>query len=144
MGDQLVDFNKNDGMWSAMIGLMNSGLSGMTMGHSDIGGYTSVSILGIDAISYIRNYRLLHRWIEMSAFSDPFMRTHPGNLPLKDFQIWDDEATIQLFKNFTDIHVALADYKGQLVKEAATIGTPILRPLLLHFPDDPVARAEHS
>jgi len=44
MGDQLVTYDHYDGMQSAMIGLMNGGLSGMTMGHSDIGGYTSVNL----------------------------------------------------------------------------------------------------
>jgi len=42
MGDQLVSYDKYDGMQSAMIGLLNSGLSGFGLGHSDIGGYTVV------------------------------------------------------------------------------------------------------
>lgn len=42
MGDQLTTYDKYDGMQSAMIGLMNANVSGFTMGHSDIGGYTSV------------------------------------------------------------------------------------------------------
>ena len=144
MGDQLVSFGKHDGMWSAMIGLMNSGLSGMTMGHSDIGGYTSCNILDIGLISYIRQEKLLVRWIEMSTFSDAIMRSHPGNLPNMNYQIWDDSHTVQLFKNFTEIHVALGDYKAMLVEEATTKGTPFTRPCLLHFPDSPGARAEHS
>lgn len=44
MGDQLVTFDHYDGLHSAMIGLMNGGVSGFTMGHSDIGGYTSVEL----------------------------------------------------------------------------------------------------
>ena len=144
MGDQLVSFGKHDGMWSAMIGLMNSGLSGMTMGHSDIGGYSSCNIYDIGLLSYIRQEKLLIRWIEMSTFSDVIMRTHPGNLPVLNYQIWDSHYIIEHFKNFTDIHVALADYKAMLVDEATTIGTPFTRALLLHFPDSPKAREEHS
>ena len=41
MGDQLVTFDHWDGLHSAMIGLINGGLSGFTIGHSDIGGYTA-------------------------------------------------------------------------------------------------------
>ena len=133
MGDQLVTFDKNDGMGSAIIGLMNSGLSGMTMGHSDIGGYTGINLLDISLISYTRSQKLLNRWIEMSAFSDVIMRTHPGLDPAANNQIWDSPYNIELFKNFTEIHVALANYKAMLVDEATTIGTPFTRPLLLHF-----------
>ena len=41
MGDQLVTFDHWDGLHSAMIGLINGGLSGFTLGHSDVGGYTA-------------------------------------------------------------------------------------------------------
>jgi len=44
MGDQLTTYDKFDGMQSAMVGLMNGNISGFTMGHSDIGGYTSTII----------------------------------------------------------------------------------------------------
>ena len=42
MGDQLVSWDAYDGIQSALIGLMNAGMSGSTLGHSDIGGYTSI------------------------------------------------------------------------------------------------------
>ena len=42
MGDQLTTLDHYDGLQSAMIGLMNAGVSGATIGHSDIGGYTSI------------------------------------------------------------------------------------------------------
>ena len=146
MGDQLESWDKYDGMWSAMIGLLNSGLSGFTMGHSDIGGYTSTSveIMNVPVMSYFRDKIMLQRWIEMSTFSDIIMRSHPGNNPDDNYQIWNDTETIQFFKNFTDVHVALADYKEALAKEATSTGTPITRPLLLHFSDSPRARAENS
>lgn len=43
MGDQLPTYDHFDGLNSALIGLFNGGLSGMTLGHSDIGGYTSIN-----------------------------------------------------------------------------------------------------
>ena len=43
-----------------------------------------------------------------------------------------------------DIHVELADYKYMLMKEASELGTPIIRPLLLHFSHDEKARQEDS
>jgi alpha-glucosidase len=62
-----------------LIGLLNSGLSGYSIGHSDIGGYTAVNSPGFDV--FLRDKELLYRWIEMSAFSDPIMRSHPSNIP---------------------------------------------------------------
>jgi len=44
MGDQLVTYDAYDGLQSALIGLLNGGISGFSLGHSDIGGYTSVNI----------------------------------------------------------------------------------------------------
>lgn len=43
MGDQLVSLDKYDGLQSAMIGQLNGGLSGFSLGHSDVGGYTVVN-----------------------------------------------------------------------------------------------------
>lgn len=80
MGDQLPTFDKYDGLWSALIGQLNGGLSGFTLGHSDIGGYTAISYLdGLYRI--VRSKELLLRWIEMNTFSDMIMRTHIGSKP---------------------------------------------------------------
>ena len=38
----MVSWDHYDGLGSAIIGAVNSGLSGFTMTHSDIGGYTSL------------------------------------------------------------------------------------------------------
>jgi len=83
MGDQLTTFDDMDGLQSALIGLMNGGVSGATIGHSDIGGYTSAIIekFGVTWVSYTRSKELLYRWIEMNTFSDPVQRTHPSNIP---------------------------------------------------------------
>ena len=64
-------------MQSAMIGQINGGLSGFSIGHSDIGGYTVVNEPVVE--TFIRSKELLLRWIEMSAFSDPIMRSHPSS-----------------------------------------------------------------
>jgi len=61
-----------------MIGLMNGGISGYSLGHSDVGGYT---VIDQDGIKYVRTKEVLYRWIEMNAFSDVVMRTHPSNKP---------------------------------------------------------------
>jgi alpha-glucosidase len=78
-------------MNSAMMGLINGGLSGMSLGHSDIGGYTSINATynGLE-FKILRNKEILQRWIEMSTFSDIIMRTHPSNKPASNYQIYSD------------------------------------------------------
>ena len=118
---------------------MNSGISGFSIGHSDIGGYTAVNDPSLP--TFLRDSQLLKRWIEMTAFSDPIMRSHPSNIPDSNFQIWDDIDAIQFLKKFTEIHISLADYKMSLMKEAYELGRPFTRPLMLHFESDRVARS---
>jgi len=80
MGDQLPTFDRYDGLHSALIGILNGGMSGFSIGHSDIGGYTSLNNTA-QLQYYKRTNELLIRWAEMSAFSDALFRTHPSNNP---------------------------------------------------------------
>ena len=41
VGDQLVSWDNRDGIKSALNGILTGGLSGLTLSHSDIGGYTA-------------------------------------------------------------------------------------------------------
>ncbi|MCS6971678.1 MAG: alpha-glucosidase, partial [Leptospiraceae bacterium] len=43
LGDQLVSFDQYDGLASAITGLLSGGISGITLNHSDIGGYTTIN-----------------------------------------------------------------------------------------------------
>lgn len=80
MGDQLPTFDQYDGLWSTVIGQLNGGLSGFTLGHSDIGGYTTIYYFN-GLYQYTRSKELLKRWIEANTFSDMIMRTHIGIKP---------------------------------------------------------------
>lgn len=71
-GDQMVSWQKHDGIKSSVTGLLSSGLSGFAFNHSDIGGYCAVDL---PIIRYRRSEELLMRWMELSAFSVVF-RTH--------------------------------------------------------------------
>lgn len=80
MGDQLPTLDRYDGLHSALIGLLNGGMCGFGLGHSDIGGYTTINQTA--SLIYIqRDEEILTRWMEMSAFSDAIFRTHPSNIP---------------------------------------------------------------
>lgn len=71
-GDQMVSWQANDGIKSAVVGLLSSGLSGYALNHSDIGGYCAVNL---PFIKYNRSEELLIRWMELNAFTTVF-RTH--------------------------------------------------------------------
>ena len=110
------------------------------MGHSDIGGYTTIKVPYLDGhLDYVRSKELLLRWIEMNAFSDMIMRTHIGVIPADMYQVWSDSNTTEFFSTFVKIHVSLKSYKMKLMDEAESEGVPPLRSLLLEYPEDKTA-----
>lgn len=130
LGDQLVSFDEADGLKSAITGMLAGGLSGYSLNHSDIGGYTTLSPL------YTRSKELLLRWMELSAFTAVY-RTHEGNQPEKNVQFSTDAETLAHFARFAKVYRALAPYRRTLMQEAAAKGYPIARHPMLEFPDDP-------
>mmetsp|Transcript_41042 Transcript_41042/g.113021 ORF Transcript_41042/g.113021 Transcript_41042/m.113021 type:complete len:799 (-) Transcript_41042:96-2492(-) len=141
LGDQLTSWRQEDGIKSVVTGLVSSGLSGFSLNHGDVGGYTCTYILPvyIPGVSYNRGKELLLRWIELSAFTAIF-RSHEGSKPAKNHQITDDPETISQFARFARIYGALAEYRAQLCEEAAERGLPLVRHPWLHYPSDPQVR----
>jgi alpha-glucosidase len=133
VGDQLVDWDEHDGIKSAVTGLLSSGLSGYSLEHTDIGGYTAIDS---PPFTYHRSRELLLRWIELGAFTTVF-RTHEGNIPEVNYQIYSDEETLRHFVRFAKIYVAWKPYRMELVKEASESGLPIVRHPFVHYPHDP-------
>ncbi|MDQ5812886.1 MAG: alpha-glucosidase, partial [Actinomycetota bacterium] len=133
LGDQLVDWDEHDGIKSAVTGLLSSGLSGYGLEHTDIGGYTAIDH---PLLKYHRSKELLMRWIELGAFTTVF-RTHEGNRPEVNHQIYSDEDTLRHFSRFAEVYVAWKPYRMELVEEAAETGLPVVRHPFIHYPDDP-------
>ncbi|XXG52757.1 hypothetical protein AAC387_Pa03g0989 [Persea americana] len=131
-GDQMVSWQNNDGIKSAVVGLLSSGLSGFAFNHSDIGGYCAVNL---PIVRYQRSEELLLRWMELNAFNTVF-RTHEGNNPSANIQFYSNTRTLSHFARFAKVYKAWEFYRIQLVKEAAQKGLPVCRHLFLHFPDD--------
>lgn len=127
-GDQLVTFDDHDGLSSAITGVLSSGISGISLNHSDIGGYTTTSKVR-------RNKELFLRWAEMAAFM-PFFRTHEGNRPEDNHQFYSDQDTQEKFAHLGRLHHALESYFSSLEMEAAEHGHPVVRHLFLHYPWD--------
>jgi alpha-glucosidase (family GH31 glycosyl hydrolase) len=134
-GDQLVSWDDDDGLGTVVPALLSSGLSGISLNHPDAGGYTSVVRSGV-GIS--RSREELLRWLELSAFT-PVYRTHEGNQPGENAQIYDDAGTYDAFARFAKVYAALAPYRERLMRVAAGRGLPLVRPLAMHYPDDDIA-----
>ena len=132
-GDQLVDYGPNDGLGSAITAMLSSGLSGMSINHSDIGGYTALKFPFFK--NYLRDKELLQRWIELEAFT-PIYRTHEGLLPYDMVQTYTDSSTQEFFARFGQIHKELEPYFKKLIKEAAKTGLPVIRHPWLVCPND--------
>ena len=151
LGDQLVTWDSFDGLRSALIGTLTSGMTGKTFQHSDIGGYTMVNVT-VDEnpkktivatsnkkenLTIYRSKELLLRWIEFSCFSGVVFRSHVGNIiDTPSAQIWDDMDTLSHASLFSKIFKALAPYRRKLMEEASKLGHPIFRHMFLHFPFD--------
>jgi alpha-glucosidase (family GH31 glycosyl hydrolase) len=136
LGDQMVSWDEHDGLKSAVTGLLSGGLSGYSLNHSDIGGYTTIDN---PLQNYHRSPELLQRWAELSAFNVVF-RTHEGNRPARNAQVYSDEASLAHFARMAKVYRAWSAYRRRLVDEAAEKGYPVARHLFLHYPEDTTAR----
>ncbi|HPH95316.1 MAG TPA: alpha-glucosidase [Anaerolineaceae bacterium] len=131
-GDQLVSWDADDGLRSAVTGLLSSGISGMAYNHSDIGGYTTITN---PVMNYHRSRELLMRWMELSAFTTVY-RTHEGNRPDENAQFYSDAETLAQFTRMAKVYAAWGFYRKQLVQEAAETGLPVVRHPFIQYPQD--------
>lgn len=128
-GDQSVIWELDDGLASVIPSVLSTAMVGCGLNHSDIGGYTSLH-------GNTRSEELFLRWCEMAAFA-PFMRTHEGNRPGENYQIYDgNEAALAHFAKFTGMYKALAPYIKKLVQLNHEEGLPVQRPLFMHYEED--------
>ncbi|KAJ1283253.1 hypothetical protein BS78_03G114400 [Paspalum vaginatum] len=131
-GDQMVSWQANDGIKSSVVGLLSGGLSGFPLNHSDAGGYCTVDL---PFMRYRRSEELLLRWMEVNAFTVVF-RTHEGNKPASNCQIYSSRRALAHFARCAKIYKAWEFYRARLVGEAAAAGLPVARHLFLHYPAD--------
>ncbi len=117
-GDQHTDFTKDYGMPCTIPASFNLGFSGMSMVHSDIGGFISFQKLQ-------RDPEIFTRWMEMNTFS-MVMRSHETIRPEANSQPYDD-AIIENTAKLTNVHVALTPYLKECAKQAHE-GIPVMRP----------------
>ena len=132
LGDQLADWDEHDGIKSAVTGLLTASLSGMSVNHSDVGGYTTIEH---PTVSIHRSPELLKRWLELNAFG-LILRTHEGNRPELNAQVYD-ENMLEHTRAMTEIFTLLAPYRRALYAEMELTGVPPLRHPLVEYPTIP-------
>lgn len=117
-GDQHTDYTKDYGMPCVIPASLSLGFSGVTLVHSDTGGFFSFGKLR-------RDEELFIRWMEMCCFS-PLLRSHESIRPWANTQ-FDSPKVMEHTVRLSRIHAALAPYLKQCCAQAAS-GLPAMRP----------------
>lgn len=125
-GDNAADFSFENGLPTAILAGQNAALSGFAFWGHDIAGYIGR-----------QTKELFIRWAQFGALS-PLMQVHmQSNLGPWDF----DEQTLSIYRAFAKLHTSLYPYLNDAAHEAAEHGLPLIRPMVLAFPNDPDAAA---
>ena len=104
--------------------LCNMGLSGVAFVGCDIGGFAENATA-----------ELFARWMQVGMLY-PLMRAHSA-ISTAQHEPWVfGDRTEKICREYMNLRYQLLPYIYTLFWEAATAGTPILRPLLYHFPRD--------
>ena len=127
-GDQCVDFSDDDGLPSVITSALSLGMSGYGLHTSDCGGYTTLFHLH-------RTEELMERWLEFSCFT-PVMRTHEGNRPDSNIQLYSDEKMMACGAKWAKVHTALAPYIQKCMEINSVKGIPVMRPLFFCEPEN--------
>ncbi|HVS29965.1 MAG TPA: TIM-barrel domain-containing protein [Thermoanaerobaculia bacterium] len=126
-GDNRADLSFSDGLPSVILAAQNAALSGISLWGSDIAGYAGTP----DRETFIR-------WTQFATFC-PFMQVHmTSNLGPWDF----GEEAQEIFRRFAVLRMQLFPYLYDAVHETARSGMPVIRPMVLAFPDDRMAHQQ--
>lgn len=126
----------NNSWWEhlelAMPQLMNMGLSGVPFVGTDIGGFNGNA-----------SGELFARWMQFGILA-PFCRAH-SLIGTERHEPWSFGPRIEaICREFLRLRYRLLPYLYTLFWEASQRGTPVLRPLLYHFPNDPATYQLHD
>jgi len=119
--------------WGGMAATLRAGLSlsmsGISMWSHDIGGFWNPKLFEPpDPILYIR-------WAQFGLLS-----SHARFHGVRGREPWYfGEKAVEVVREFAKLRYRLLPYIYSLAEEAAETGMPVVRPLALEYPDDPVA-----
>ncbi len=129
-GDPTTDWGF-DGLVSALRSGLGMGLSGIGIWGSDVGGFFSFAGRRLDD-------ELLTRWIQLGAVSG-VMRTQRDGLAVPAYERpqVDDERHLAVWRRYAKLRTQLYPYLAAAAEEYRRSGMPIMRHLVLAYPDDP-------
>ena len=122
----------NQSLWSHLQMMVpqicNLGMSGFTFCGADVGGF------GADCTP-----ELLSRWVEAACFS-PLFRNHScqGSKRQEPWQFGDEVVAIN--RKYIELRYKFLPYIYDLFYKELETGLPVMRPLVLHYADDPEVR----
>ncbi|PIM72576.1 alpha-xylosidase [Streptomyces sp. JV178] len=121
-GDCESHFNA---MAESLRGGLSLGLSGFGFWSHDIGGFEGTPTPAV-----------FKRWVQFGLLSS-HSRLHGS----KSYRVpWDyGEEAVEVTRAFTLLKHRLAPYLQQAARQAHTTGVPVMRAMVLEFPDDPTA-----
>lgn len=133
-GDETTDWSRSSGLASLTTDMLSRAIGGAWGFNTDIGGYADIH-------TPATSRELFVRWSQWAALS-PVFRVH--NSVSKGARMpWDfDEEALDLFRSAAKLHLDASPYILRLWREGQETGLPPVRPLWLHYPDDPRARQE--
>lgn len=112
-------------MAMAMPMVMNLGLSGIPFSGPDIGGF-----------AHHTSGELLARWTQMGALF-PYCRNHSELSSIRQ-EPWQFGPEIEkICKEYIELRYKWLPFLYSLFRESAENGLPIIRPLVLEYPEDP-------
>lgn len=118
----------NQSLWSHLQMLVpqlcNLGMSGFAFCGADVGGF------GADCTP-----ELMSRWIEAAAFS-PLFRNHAAKGTKKQEPWRLGEEVVDIYRKYVGLRYRFLPYIYDLFYKGETTGLPIMRPLVLHYPQD--------
>jgi alpha-glucosidase (family GH31 glycosyl hydrolase) len=110
---------------------LSTAMSGIAYWGTDIGGFFH---------TVPESAELFVRWFQFAAFC-PVFRSHgrgPGLRGWREHLPWAHGAEVEaICRVFSELRYKLFPYTYSLAWEAHTRGLPLMRPLVLEFPDDP-------
>ncbi|MFO7341170.1 MAG: glycoside hydrolase family 31 protein [Bacillaceae bacterium] len=104
--------------------VMNLGLSGITFAGADVGGF-----------AHHANGELLARWTQAGSFM-PFFRNHSALGTLRQEPWAFGEKYEKIIKKYIELRYRWLPQWYTLFEEAHRKGTPVMRPLVMEYPDD--------
>ncbi|TCT22447.1 alpha-glucosidase [Melghiribacillus thermohalophilus] len=112
--------------------VMNLGLSGVAFAGTDVGGFAHDS-----------NGELLTRWMQAGAFT-PYFRNHSA-IGTRRQEPWAfGEEYEAIMKKYIELRYQWLPQLYNLFRQAHQTGVPVMRPLLMEYPDDPKTYRLHD